>query len=116
MSTVEVYAQLIHKIDLVRNRWRWSQLVEGGLLVITGGLVSLAIVVAADNLLQSGILGRSVLAAFLWGGLAMLVMGLLARRWQEDRRDEYFAALIERQHPELGDRLFNALQLSLIHI
>ncbi len=111
MSTVEVYAQLIHKIDLVRNRWRWSQLAEGGLLVITGGLVSLAIVVAADNLLQWGILGRSVLAACLWGGLTMLVMGLLARRWQEDRRDEYFAALIERQHPELGDRLFNALQL-----
>ena len=67
--------------------------------------------VAADNLLQWGILGRSVLAACLWGGLTMLVMGLLARRWQEDRRDEYFAALIERQHPELGDRLFNALQL-----
>ena len=58
MSTVEVYAQLIHKIDLVRNRWRWSQLAEGGLLVITGGLVSLAIVVAADNLLQGGVLGR----------------------------------------------------------
>ena len=103
MSTVKVYAQLIHKIDAVRNRWRWSQLVEGGLLVITGALISLVIVVAADNLLQWGILGRSVLATLLWGGLVMLVMGLLARRWQEERRDEYFAALIERQHPELGD-------------
>ena len=111
MSTVEIYSTLIHRIDQVRNRWRWSQLLEGGLLVIAGSLVALAIVVAADNLSPQGMLGRFVLSALLWGGLALLVMGLIARRWWEERRDDYFAALIERKHPELGERLLSALQL-----
>ena len=46
------------------------------------------------------------------GGLFAAILSLICgRRWLEDRRDDYFAALVEQRHPELGNRFINALQL-----
>ena len=58
-----------------------------------------------------GAVGRLLLAAVLWGGLIAALLGLVVRRFLEDRRDDFFAALVERQHPELHNQLINALQL-----
>src|SRR5262249_52242753 len=91
------------------------KLVEGFLLALASGAVVLIGVVAADNLLQLGTAGRLILALMLWGALAAGLAGLVLRRWLEDRRDDFFAALVEEKHPELHNQLINALQLGRGH-
>jgi len=39
----------------------------------------------------------------------------VVRRCLEDRRDDFFAALVEQNHPELRNQLINALQLGRGH-
>jgi hypothetical protein len=81
------------------------------LLTLAGTAVVLFVVIAADNLLQPSTGWRSFLAAALWGSLAAGLVALVIRHWLEDRRDDFFAALVEEQHPELRNQLINALQL-----
>jgi hypothetical protein len=68
-------------------------------------------VVAADGLLQPETAGRALLAAALWGTVIVAALRLIVHRLLEDHRDDYFAALVERKHPELHNGLINALQL-----
>ena len=114
MSTAQAYPKLIDAIDELRRRWRVQKLVEGCLLTLAGVLGVLAAVVAADNLIQPDTTGRFVLAAVLWGALAFAVVRWVVRRWLDDRRDDFFAALVERKHPELHNRFINALQLGRV--
>jgi hypothetical protein len=111
MKPSETYPQLMASLDDLRRHWRARKLVEGVLLALAGLLVVLLATVAADNLLQLGQLGRGLLALLLWGTLLAGLVGLVVRRWLEDRRDDFFAALVEQKHPELHNRLINALQL-----
>jgi hypothetical protein len=111
MSTMEAYPRLMHALDEVRGTWRRQKLLEGMLLVLAGAAAVVAALVAIDNLFQPGIFGRAVLAAVLWGALLAALMSLVVRRWLEDRRDDYFAALVEQKYPNLHNRLINALQL-----
>ena len=111
MSTLGAYPQLIDQLDEVRKQWRLAKVVEGSLLVIAGGTAVLIALVAADNVFQLGFFGRFFMACILWGGLAALVFSFVIQRWLEDRREDYFAALVERKHPELHNQLINALQL-----
>jgi hypothetical protein len=99
----------------VRGQWRRHKLLEGGLLALAGIATVVVVLVAADNLFQPGTAGRFALSAILWGCLAVGLFSLVARRWLEDHRDDYFAALVERKHPELHNRLINALQLGRDH-
>jgi hypothetical protein len=114
MSLTEAYPRLMGALDEVRGRWRRQKLLEGVLLAAAGAAALLVFLVLADNLLQPGVAGRAVLAATLWGTLAVALMALVVRRWLEDRRDDYFAALVEERHPELHNRLINALQLGRV--
>jgi hypothetical protein len=107
----EAYPQLVEALENVRRQWRLQKLVEGVLLAVAGALAVLLALVAADNLLQPGPLGRLLLAIVLWGSLAAGLFYLVIRRWLEDRRDDFFAALVEQKHPELHNQLINALQL-----
>jgi hypothetical protein len=102
---------LVSALDEVRARWRQQKVLEGALLALAGVLAVLVVLVAADNLLNPGVVGRALLAAVLWGGLIAGLLSLVVRRWLEDRRDDYFAALVEQKYPELHNRLINALQL-----
>ena len=111
MSVKEAYPRLMESLDEVRRRWRLHGILEGVLLTLAGTGVVLALLVVADNLWQPGKVGRLLLATLLWGGLAAAVLTLVVRRWLEDRRDDFFAALVEGRHPELGNRFINALQL-----
>lgn len=111
MSATSDYPRLIDSLNELRRRWRQKQ-------VLTGSLLALAVVsavflgaVVVDNLLKPEVAGRVVLAGTLWGTLILAVLGLVIRRWLEDHRDDYFAALVERKHPELHNGLINALQL-----
>ena len=81
------------------------------LLTTAGGLLVLLALVIVDNVLQPGTFGRLLLACVLWGSLLLALSALVVRRVLEDRRDDFFAALAERRHPELRNRLINALQL-----
>ncbi len=45
------------------------------------------------------------------GALIVALLGLVVRRFLEDRRDDFFVALVEERHPELNNKLINALQL-----
>jgi hypothetical protein len=111
MKITEAYPQLVEALDNVRRQWRLQKVVEGVLLVVAGALTVLIALVAADNLLQPGPLGRLLLAVVLWGSLAAGLLYLVVRRRLEDRRDDFFAALVEQKHPELHNQLINALQL-----
>lgn len=111
MSAAHPYPQLVEALDDVRRRWRVQQVLTGGLLVLGGVCVVLALVVGIDNLFHPGPLVRLLLALALWGALAAGVLTFIVRRWLEDRRDDFFAALVELKHPELHNQLINALQL-----
>jgi hypothetical protein len=115
MSMAQAYPRLVRALDEVRGQWRRQKLLEGLLLAFAGVSAVLVALVAVDNLFHPGVAGRSLLAAVLWGGLIAGLMGLVVRRWLEDRRDDFFAALVEQKHPELHNRLINALQLGRNH-
>jgi hypothetical protein len=112
MSTTESYPRLMATLNEVRGQWRTYKVLEGLLLTLAGAGVVLAALVAFDNLAQPGKAGRMLLALLLWGGVIMAVLALVVRRWLEDCRDDFFAALVEQRHPELHNQLINALQLS----
>lgn len=111
MISTEAYPRIVHELNEVRRQWRWTQLIAGGLWALAGALTILVLLVAADNLFKFGLLGRFVSAALLWGGAIGLALTLVVRRWYQEHRDDYFAALVEHEHPELHNRLINALQL-----
>ena len=111
MSVKEAYPRLMAALGEVRRRWRLHKLLEGTLLTLAGAGIVLALLVVVDNLWQPGKAGRLLLATLLWGGLAVALLGLVVYRWLEDRRDDYFAALVERRHPQFGNGFINALQL-----
>jgi hypothetical protein len=111
MSTIGAYPQLLDQLDEVRKQWRIAKVVEGSLLVVAGGAAALIAFVAVDNIFQFGLFGRFLLACILWGGLGTLVFSFVIQRMLEDRREDYFAALVEKKHPELHNQLINALQL-----
>ncbi|MFV1965670.1 MAG: hypothetical protein ACC628_09630 [Pirellulaceae bacterium] len=111
MSTIGAYPQLVDQLDELRRHWRIVKVLEGSLLALAGGVVVLIALVAADNLFQRGLFGRLLMACLLWGGLGTLFFSLVVQRWLEDRRGDYFAALVEKKHPELHNQLINALQL-----
>ncbi len=111
MRTTDAYPRLVTTLDEVRRQWRLHKVLEGALLTVAGVLGVLVLLVLADNLLQPSVAGRFVLACLLWGGLGLAVLSLIVKRILEDRRDDFFAALVERKHPELHNTLINALQL-----
>ncbi len=110
MSMTQDYPRLIDALDDLRRRWRAGRLAEGALVALAVSLATLLLVVAIDNLFALGTLGRCALAAGLWGSLAWGA-SRLATRGLEQRRDDFFAILVERHYPGLSNRLINALQL-----
>src|SRR5437667_3214389 len=111
MSMTETYPQLLASLDDLRRQWRLRQVLTGGLLTFAGATAVLAAVVAIDNLFHVGTAGRLLLAVLLWGSLAAAVLAFIIRRFLEDRRDDFFAVLVEQKYPELRNQLINALQL-----
>jgi hypothetical protein len=105
------YTHLIGQLDSLRQNWRRHRTLEGSLLTLGLTLAAVIVVVAVDGVLRLGTTGRLILAAALWGTLAMAVLRFLVRGWLEDHRDDFFAAMVEERHPELRNRLINALQL-----
>ena len=110
MSTNHAYPRLIEALDDLRRRWRLQRLAEGLALALAVTLATLLVAVAVDNVLQLGTTGRVALALALWGSLAWGA-ARVARRGLEERRDDFFAALVEWRYPDLRNRFINALQL-----
>src|SRR6516162_2220361 len=111
MSAVHDYPVLLESLHQLRRQWRQQKVLEGILVAAAGTAAVLVVTVAVDNLLHPGTLGRALLAMCLWGTLLAALLGLVVRRLLEDRRDDFFAALVEQKHPELHNQLINALQL-----
>jgi hypothetical protein len=111
MTTKEAYPRLLDSLSELRRQWRSQKILEGVLLAAAGIAGVIIVTVAADNLFQLETAGRVLLAVVLWGGLIACIAGLVVRRYLEDRRDDFFAALVEQKHPELHNQLINALQL-----
>ena len=103
------YPQLVTELDELRHQWRMTKLLEGSLLVVSGVVAVLILLVASDNAFKPGFGGRFLLACILWSVLAASVFALVVKRWLEDRRDDFFAVMGEQRHPELHNRLINAL-------
>lgn len=81
-------------------------------MTLAGTLLVLVLRVAADNLLHPDKLGRFLLVCVVRGGLVAAVLSLVVIRFLEDRRDDYFAALVEREYPNRRNTLINAPQLA----
>src|SRR5262249_12403447 len=111
MSMTETYPQLVDALHDLRRQWRLYKILEGGLLAFAGAVAGLLVIIAADNLLQPGSAVRVALAVSLWSALGIAILTLVVGRILEDRRDDFFAALVERKYPELRNQLINALQL-----
>src|SRR5262249_35666216 len=109
--TKDAYPRLLATLDEVRGQWRRHKVLEGVLLTLGGALVVLALLVAVDNLFHPSVAERFLLAGALWIGLILAVLSLVVKRFLEDRRDDFFASLVERKHAELHGTLINALQL-----
>ena len=112
MSTIKTYPRLVYAMDELRRAWRQRHLLEAALLIIAAVLGVLVLAVAADNLLAPGVGGRVVALLVLLASGVLLTLGLFVKRFLEDeRRDDFFAALCENEFPELNSRLINAMQL-----
>jgi hypothetical protein len=99
-------------LNEVRRQWRLHKVIEGSLLAFAGVLGVLLTLVVVDNWLwHPDKAGRFLLACILWGGLGVALLTLVVRRVLEDRRDDFFAALVEQKYPGLHNQLINALQL-----
>ena len=111
MSDPTTYPRLIKTIDDLRHRWRQLCVREGGLLAAAAVAIVLLAVVVVDNVLAPGVAGRSLLALVLWASVIFGLLVFVLRRFLDDRRDDFFAALVERKYPELNNRFINGLQL-----
>ena len=111
MSTTNPYPLILESIDELRRRWRALQVLDGALRALSVAVLVLLAAVAADNLFGFGHGGRAALAIAVILATVASVLTLIVRRLLEDRRDDYFAALVERAFPELRNHLINALQL-----
>jgi hypothetical protein len=111
VSAAESYLQLTRQIDVLRQHWRGRRVLAG--VLCAGGcvLLGLFILTALDTLLKPGTFGRYAMALIFWSAALLSVIHFVARRWWENRRDDYFAVLIERQNGNLCNRLINAMQL-----
>ena len=110
MDTNHAYPQLLEALDDLRRRWRVRRLAEGIGMAVAVLLGAVVLAVGADNLLQPGTAGRVALMLILWAALAWGATRV-AGRGLEQRRDDYFAALVEARYPGLRNQLINALQL-----
>ena len=105
------YPQIVHELNDLRRRWRSARLIEGILLAVAA-IVLFAIVFATiDTFLHLPAFGRLLLAVALWAILFFASVRLVVHRILIQQRDDFFAALVEKKHPELSNRLINALQL-----
>ncbi|MBI3468170.1 MAG: hypothetical protein HY000_34630, partial [Planctomycetes bacterium] len=111
MSMTDAYPQLMDELSRLRHHWRVRKLTEGALLALAATTTALVATVAGDNLLKLGTGGRTALCLVLWGAAIASVAVFIVQRWLEDRRDDFFAAMVEARHPELGNKFINALQL-----
>ena len=97
MSTQETYPQILHELDGLRQQWRQQKVLEGTLLSIAAVAIALLGGVAIDALLHPSPLGRiALLALLLWTTAIVGVLTWIVRRWMEDCRDDFFAAMVER--------------------
>ncbi|MBY0230849.1 MAG: hypothetical protein K2W96_16300 [Gemmataceae bacterium] len=110
-TMMAAYPRLLAVLEDVRRQWRTQQVLRGSLLALGGTLAVLLLSVIADNLLHLPVGGRVALSLLLWGSLAGLVLGFVVRKVVEDRRDDYFASLVERRYPAMRNSVINALQL-----
>lgn len=105
------YPALVAQLDDLRGRWRLLQVGDGVLRLLTVTAATVVVAVACDNLFWPGRAGRAMLLAAVCTVALMAVSTWLVRRWLEERRDDFFAALIEQRFPGLENRLINGLQL-----
>lgn len=111
MSAIRGYEQLLASLNTLRKQWRGRKLIEGVLLTLAGLLAAAGLATLADNLFHPGQFVRVLLFLGLLAGTAVLAFRYVVRFALEDRRDDFFAALVEEKHPTLRNRLINALQL-----
>jgi hypothetical protein len=111
-STLQTnYPILVDQIDDLRRRWRLLQVGDGTVRTLALLAAVIVAVVAVDNLFWLDSSGRLLLLVALLAALLLSIGAWIVRRWLDDRRDDFFAALAESRHPELDNRLINGLQL-----
>ncbi|MEA3366446.1 MAG: hypothetical protein U9Q79_12470, partial [Candidatus Hydrogenedentes bacterium] len=111
MSVPDTYLQLRGQLDEVRQRWRGRNLLTGTLLALAFVFVTIVAVVAIDNLVKPETFGRFLLAGLLWTVIAATLYRYVVQPLRQTRCDDFFGAMVERKHAELGNYLINALQL-----
>jgi len=111
MGTLEAYQQLMDALNTLRQQWRTRKVIEGVLLATAAIFGLLVVTVLLDNVFRVSGVGRALLAMTFWGGTLAVIGRFVVTRMLEDRRDDFFAAIVEEKFPDLRNRLINALQL-----
>ncbi len=107
----EAYMQLVYQVNLARRLWRARRVVEGLMLALAAGACAMVVAALLDRLGSPGAAGRWLLGAGMWGAVAASFWFWAARPARAVHTDDFFAALLEKRLPALGNRLINALQL-----
>src|SRR6516164_2387256 len=98
MPITETYPQLVRTVDDIRRQWRGQKVLGGICCTVAAAAGAILVTVALDNWLRPETTGRGLLAAGLWLSLAAAVLHWIVRRCIENRRDDYFAAMVEEKH------------------
>ncbi len=107
----ENYFQLLDHLQLVRRLWRARRIMEGVILTAALCLAAAIFFTILDQLAEFGFWARWVLALLLWLIFFASAYQKILRPALRKHSDDFFAALMERRIPKLGNRLINALQL-----
>ncbi|MEX0715117.1 MAG: hypothetical protein WD066_00950 [Planctomycetaceae bacterium] len=105
-------ADLVPRLVRLRRRVKWLAAIRGAGVTLAVFVVGLAIAFAADWLLDLGAGPRiALLAGVASATLFCFGRGVVHPLWNAPLEAE-LAALVERSHPELGERLTSAIELA----
>ncbi|MFN0198007.1 MAG: hypothetical protein ACKVT0_14775 [Planctomycetaceae bacterium] len=116
MSTASLYPQIISELDQLRKRWRQVELLKAIGLVLARIVLLWLVFGVIDGYLKFSSSGRVLAGTVLWGSAIIWVWSHIVQLFLIEHRDDYFAMLVEEKHPELHNRLINALQLGRGHV
>ncbi len=108
---INEYKYLLEKINRIRLRFKFLLLLEGLLILISFFLFYILLAFITDNIFHLPSLARFIIFLTLLGLIIALII-ILINPLLKKFSYEYIAIKIEKKHPEIKNKLINALQLA----
>src|SRR5262249_1092864 len=107
----QAYALLVDNVNLVRKSWQIRRVLEGVVLLLAAAGGALLLGAMLDTLFDFGSLLRCALFLAFLAAAGYVIAKFIWKPIGAKHSDDFFAALIEQRHPNMRNRLINALQL-----